>query len=243
MHTHYIYPIALCEGPRDSSHFAYRSEPGTICNTACYIWYIETPEAKILIDAGANALTFTERGAPETDLISVEDGLRRFRTKPEDIDIVIATHLHCDHIALNYLYKNAKFVVQKRELEYALNPHPIDAVLYDRPSFEGLNWEIIDGDTEIVPGVSVFLTPGHSPGGQSVEVETPAGKAVITGFCCTLDTFTQTREMKRRRWEVTAPLIHHDVREAYNSVLKVKRRADIILALHDPTFIKKEKIP
>jgi N-acyl homoserine lactone hydrolase len=243
MHAHHIYPIALCEGPRDSSHFAYRSEPGTICNTACYIWYIETPEVQILIDAGANALTFTERGTLETDLISVEDGLRRLGTKPKDIDIVIATHLHCDHIALSHLYKNAKFVVQKRELEYAFNPHPIDAVLYDRPSFEGLNWEIIDGDTEIVPGVSVFLTPGHSPGGQSVEVETPAGKAVITGFCCTLDTFTQTREMKRRGWEVTAPLIHHDVREAYNSVLKVKRRADIILALHDPTFIKKEKIP
>jgi N-acyl homoserine lactone hydrolase len=243
MHAHHIYPIALCEGPRDSSHFAYRSEPGTICNTACYIWYIETLEGKVLIDAGASALTFTEKGTPETDLVSVEDGLGRLGLKPEDIDIVIATHLHCDHIALSHLYRKAKFVIQKRELEYALNPHPIDAVLYDRPSFEGLNWEVIDGDIEIASGISVFLTPGHSPGGQSVEVITTAGRVIITGFCCTLNTFARTREMKRWGWDVTAPLIHHDVREAYNSVLKVKQRADIILALHDPAFIKKEKIP
>jgi hypothetical protein len=49
--------------------------------------------------------------------------------------------------------------------------------------------------------------------------------------------------MKRRGWEVTAPLIHHDVREAYDSVLNVKHRADIIVALHDPIFIGKETIP
>lgn len=243
MTMHYVYPIALCEGPRDSSHFAYRSEPGTVYNTACYIWYIETSEGNILVDAGASASTFTDKGTPETDLTSVESGLGRLGVKPRDINIVIVTHLHCDHIALSHLYANAKFIVQRRELDYALNPHPIDAGLYDRSFFEDLNLEVIDGDTEIASGISIFLTPGHSPGGQSIEVSTHAGKAVITGFCCTLNTFVQTREMKRRGWEVTAPLIHHDVREAYNSVLKVRQRADIILALHDPAFIAKEKIP
>jgi glyoxylase-like metal-dependent hydrolase (beta-lactamase superfamily II) len=175
--------------------------------------------------------------------MSVEDGLARLGLKPEDIDIVIMTHLHCDHIALGYLYKNAKFIIQKRELDYARNPHPIDAELYDRPSFEGLNWEVIDGDREIIPGVSVFLTTGHSPGGQSIEVNILSGKTVITGFCCTLNTFTQTEEMKRRGWEVTIPLIHQNALQTYNSVLEVKRRADIIIPLHEPAFIVREKIP
>lgn len=49
--------------------------------------------------------------------------------------------------------------------------------------------------------------------------------------------------MKRREWEVAAPLIHHDVREAYGSVFTVKRRADIIVALHDPAFIGGKTIP
>lgn len=243
MPSHKIYPIALCEGPRDSAHFAYRSESGGICNTACYVWCIKTKYGNILVDAGANASTFTTRGTPETDIISAEDGLGKLELKPDDIDIVIATHLHCDHIALSRLYSKAKFVVQKRELEYAQNPHPIDAVLYDRSCFENLNWEVIDGDREIVPGISVLLTPGHSPGGQSVEINTSAGKAIITGFCATEKTFMPTQEMLKRGWEVTIPLIHHDALQTYDSVLKVKRRADIIIPLHEPEFIEKRVIP
>ena len=140
-------------------------------------------------------------------------------------------------------YKQARFIVQKKELDYARNPHPIDASLYDKSLFEDLDLTVIDGEKEVIPGLSVFLTPGHSSGGQSVEINTLAGKAVITGFCCHLATFNQTEAMKRRGWEVSAPLIHHDVREAYDSVLKVKRRADIIIAPHDPIYVGKEMIP
>jgi N-acyl homoserine lactone hydrolase len=243
MQWHRIYPIALCEGPRDSKHFAYRSEHGDIRNTACYIWYIEGPDAKIIVDAGDNAADFLAKHAPETDIVSVEAGLGKFNLKPADIDIVIVTHLHCDHIALAHLYKNAKFVVQKKELEYALNPHPIDAVLYDRSFFNRLNWEVIDGDKEIVTGISVLSTPGHSPGGQSVEISTSAGKAIITGFCSTMETFSPTKEMKGRGWEVTIPLIHHDALQAYNSTLLVKRRADIIIPIHEAAFLRKDIIP
>jgi glyoxylase-like metal-dependent hydrolase (beta-lactamase superfamily II) len=243
MQQYKIYPIALCQGPRDRSHFAYRSESGGVCNTTCYIWYLEGSDAKILVDAGAQASDFTARGTPETDIISVKDGLHKLGLLPDDIDIVIVTHLHCDHISLGWLYKKAKFIIQKRELEYAKNPHPIDAVLYDHSSFSHLNWEVIDGDKEIVPGISVLFTPGHSPGGQSVEINTSAGKAIITGFCSTQNTFIPTGEMKRRGWEVTIPLIHHDALQTYKSVIKVKRLADVIIPLHEPAFIGKSVIP
>jgi N-acyl homoserine lactone hydrolase len=243
MQWHRIHPIALCEGPRDSAHFAYRSEGGNICNTACYIWYVENPGLNIIVDAGDNAADFLAKGAPETDITSVEAGLAKFNLKPEDINIVIVTHLHCDHIALGNLYKNARFIVQQKELNYALSPHPIDAVLYDRSFFNGLNWDVVNGDKEILPGISVLLTPGHSPGGQSVEISTPAGKAIITGFCSTLATFSPTAEMKRRGWEVTIPMIHQDALQAYQSVLSIKRRADIIIPLHEPAFIRKNVIP
>ena len=42
----------------------------------------------------------------------------------------------------------------------------------------------VDGDAQIVDGIGVLLTPGHTVGGQSIVVNTKAGKAVITGFCC-----------------------------------------------------------
>ena len=243
MPTYSIRPIALCEFPLDGSFYAYRMNFGTICNTTCYIWYIEGSQPKIIVDAGVSASIFMAKGDSARELTSVEDGLAKLGLKPGDIEIVIVTHLHFDHIALGYLYKNARFVVQKNELDYALSPHPIDAGLYDKTTFEDLNMEVIDGQKELIPGVCVFPTPGHTPGSQSVEVSTLAGKAIITGFCCTLSSFTQTNEMKRWGWEVTIPLVHHDVREAYDSVLKVKRQADVIIALHDPIFAGREMIP
>lgn len=238
-----IRPIALAEGPRDSSDYTYRENFGVKCDTACYIWYIEGSDPGTIVDAGANIDMFRERKVPETEVTSILDGLTELSLKPEDIGIVIVTHLHWDHIALGSLFKNAKFIVQKSELDYAVNPHPVDAHIYDKKTFAGLNFEVIEGQKEIMPGISVFPTPGHTPGGQSVEVSTESGKAVITGFCSTLNTFKQTDMMKRRGWEVSAPLIHNDVREAYDSVLEVKRRADIILPLHDPAFINKKRIP
>ena len=233
-----IYPIALCAGPRDLSQYTYRMNLGTPTKSVSYIWYIEGSQPRTLIDTGTPAV-----GGFVDELTSVEDGLAKLGLRPEDIEIVIVTHLHFDHIELGHLYKKARFIVQKRELDYARNPHPIDASTYRRSTFENLNLEVIDGEKEIIPGVSVFLTPGHSPGGQSIEVNTAAGKAIITGFCCHLRTFVQTEEMKGRGWEVAAPLIHHDVREMYDSVLKVKRRADTIIAIHDPAYIDKEVIP
>jgi len=243
MSKYSIRPIALAEGPRNGSDYTYRENFDITQNTACYIWYIEGSRPKTLIDAGATASMFAEKGAHETGLISVEDGLSQLGMKPEDIEIVIITHLHWDHVALARMYTRAKFIVQKKELDYARSPHPIDAHLYERSDFEGLHLEVIDGQQEIASGLSVFLTPGHSPGGQSVEINTAAGKAVITGFCSTLKTFAETDLMKRRGWEVSIPLIHQDIREAYDSVLAVKRRADIVLALHDPRFIEKALIP
>lgn len=214
---------------------------GKECNSACYIWYIEGSQLKILVDAGATASMYEEKGIPETDLISVEDGLSRFGLKPTDIDVVIITHLHFDHIALGYLYKNAKFIVQKKEVNYARHPHPVDARYNDSKLFNDLNLEIIDGEKEIATGITVFTTPGHTPGGQSVEISTLRGKAVIPALCY-LDNFEQSEEMKNRGWEVTPPSIHHDSSEAYDSLIKIKNRADIILPLHDPIFITKETI-
>ena len=237
-----IYPIAVCQGPRDGSHFTYRANFGVTINTACYAWYLKGSKQKILVDTGATAAMFREKGASETDIISVEDGLKKLSVTPEEIDVVILTHMHCDHIELACLFKNATFIVQKKEMEYAKHPHPLDADLYVPRYWENIKFDVIDGDKKIEPGISVFLSPGHTPGGQSIEIKTAAGTVIIPGFCCVGDTFKQTTAMKHRGWEVTIPLIHLDAREAYDSTLKVKKRADIILSLHGPEYIGVEKV-
>lgn len=243
MPTYSIRPLALCEFPVNASLYTYRMNFDAIYNTACYIWYIEGSHPRTMVDAGVTTAMFAAKGDFTTELMSVEDGLVKLGLKPDDIEIIILTHLHFDHVAMGYLYSNAKFVVQKNELDYASHPHAIDAGLYDKATFQNLNLEIVNGQKEIIPGVRVFLTPGHTPGSQSIEVNTLAGRAIITGFCSTLRSFDNTDEMKRWGWEVAVPLIHHDVRDAYDSVLEVKRRADIIIALHDNSWVGKERIP
>jgi N-acyl homoserine lactone hydrolase len=235
MKTYSIRPISLSRGPRDLSNYTFRMNIAVACESACYTWYIEGSQPKTMVDAG-------EVGR-DPKIGTMEDKLANLGIKPDDIEIVILTHLHPDHVSLAHLLKKARFVVQKRELDYAMNPHPIDAALYQKKMFGTLNFELIEGEKEIIPGVIAFPTPGHSPGGQSVEIMTGAGKAVITGFCCHIKTFEQTEQMKQLGWEVSAPIIHQDVRDCYDSVLKVKKRADYIIANHDIAYIGKSVLP
>lgn len=235
--TYTIRPIPLCIGPRDLSQWTFGMNFGKKCESVWYTWYIEGSKPRTLIDTGA-----IDPRAEMKELNSIKDGLAKLGISCDDIEIVIVTHLHYDHINLGYLNKNARFIVQKKELDYALNPHPLDASFYHKSTFENLNMELIDGEKEIIPGVSVFPTPGHTPGGQSVEIKTASGKVIVAGFCSMLATFEQNEEMKHRNWEVTAPLIHQDVRQAYDSVLKVKRMGGTIIAMHDPAFMRKDKI-
>ena len=243
MSNFHIRPIPLYRGIRDRSQWTYRIGYGQRVNTVNYVWYIEGPKEGILVDCGVSAELLRERGIPDEEIQSLEDGLKTVGITSEDIKIVILTHLHWDHIALASSFSNAKFFVQKDEFDFAINPHPAVASAYDKELFMNLNLELIEGDKDIIEGINVFLTPGHTPGGQSIAVDTPEGLAVITGFCCTLENFFPPPDAKAKGAEIVAPGIHTDLLKAYDSVLKVKQMAEIIIPLHDPKFLAMDRIP
>ncbi|MCF8110047.1 MAG: N-acyl homoserine lactonase family protein [Desulfobacteraceae bacterium] len=225
------------------SQWTYRWNIGKKVKTACYIWYIEGLEPITIVDAGAQKEHFTNPEFPMKTRMSLEEGLSQINIKPEEIENVIVTHLHFDHIALAYRYENATFIVQKEELEYARNPHIFNSVDYNPQLFEGLSFKIVQGDTELYPGINLLHTPGHSPGGQSVQINTDKGKAIITGFCSQMSTFTQTPFMKEKGLEVAACGLHTDCRIAYDTALRVKNAADIIIPNHDPQYMDIKTIP
>ncbi|MEW6326582.1 MAG: hypothetical protein AB1487_03170 [Thermodesulfobacteriota bacterium] len=82
----------------------------------------------------------------------------------------------------------------------------------------------------------IVLTPGHTPGGQSVAVDTSQGKAIITGFCCNDLNFPKTGP-------VIAPGVHINAVEAYESARRIKEMADILIPLHDLSIGRMKKIP
>jgi glyoxylase-like metal-dependent hydrolase (beta-lactamase superfamily II) len=97
--------------------------------------------------------------------------------------MVINTHLHFDHAGGNTrvvgdrdvpTFPNAQYVVQRAELEHAMNPTERDRASYfaDRfvPVSEAGQWRLVDGDVEIVPGISVVRIPGHNADIQAVKI-------------------------------------------------------------------------
>jgi glyoxylase-like metal-dependent hydrolase (beta-lactamase superfamily II) len=131
---------------------------------------------KVLVDTGIGELPESHRrffpvkrkGDETLTMQLMKHGL-----KPSDVDIVINTHLHFDHCGNNRMFKDARFVVQKDELQYAYEPERFQQATYARELFDikGLNYETVRGRFQVCEGVTVIRTPGHSVGHQSVVVE------------------------------------------------------------------------
>ncbi len=109
---------------------------------------------------------------------SVADALAELDMTPGDIDLVINTHLHFDHCGQNAVFAHAACYVQRAELRRAEREDP---ELRDWFSWLNARWELLDGDTELVPGLSVITTPGHTVGHQCVVVQTADGPDLLIG--------------------------------------------------------------
>jgi len=106
---------------------------------------------------------------------------------PDAVDFVTISHLHFDHAGGTSRFPKAQFIVQRRELEYAAGalPHNSAAknafVAEDVLALVQLNWQgrvlLVDGDVEaVVPGLDVYLTPGHTAGTMTACLDTAKGR-------------------------------------------------------------------
>jgi glyoxylase-like metal-dependent hydrolase (beta-lactamase superfamily II) len=241
MKEYRIIPLALSTIDIDLSVLTYRYNLGTKIKLPIYMWYIEGADKRILVDTGCDAKYATEhRPFPAEDVQSFEDALSSVGVKPDDIDIVIATHLQWDHIV--NVCPNAKVVVQEEELRFALAPHPILAPTYHKDLFKDLHFVPVRGYHELEPGIELIPAPGHTPGCQAVSVNTAEGRAIITGFCATNANYEVPEEVKGIMPVVT-PGIHLNAVDAFESALYIKGLADILIPIHEPSFMNVKSIP
>jgi glyoxylase-like metal-dependent hydrolase (beta-lactamase superfamily II) len=237
MRQYVIHPLVVGANETDQGVMTYLKGYGKRIYLPIYVFYLEGGPAKILVDTGLEQFMVPE-GMEEQygfKVLEFEDALAVYGLKPEDIDIIIHTHLHNDHCENDYKCANARVYVQKREYEFFLDPHPLDH-RYFPDLLDDVEVVQVDGDQEIVEGVQVLLTPGHTVGGQSIVVNTAKGKAVITGFCCNDQNFPDSGQ-------IVAPGVHINAIDAYESARKVKEVADILLPLHDLAIGKRASIP
>lgn len=240
-----IHPIPLWVSPAPLTKHTYNFNWGKESLVTGYVWYIEGMKERVIVDAGGDPEYLLKiRGIPAYYIQTLEAGLDKVGLSVSDIDLIIQTHLHHDHVSLGSKYPKARVLVQKKELEFARNPHPLYDFLYPKQFIDGLNYEVIDGNVQISEGVSVLLTPGHTPGSQSVSVKSDQGTAIITGFCSLKENFeSPDSPIGKLSIPVTPPHLHTNVLDAYDSVLRVKEMADIILPLHDPEFLHRSTVP
>lgn len=243
MKRYTIHPIPLWISPSDKSQMTYLANMGQPFCVTGYIWYIKGAREQIVVDSGGTIEQFTKNGLMAHELQDIDSGLKKLGITVNDIDLIIQTHLHLDHVALASRFPNARIVVQKSELNFARNPHPIWEGLYDRQLFENLNFEVIDGDFRISEDINILFTPGHSPGSQSVSVKTDHGTVVIAGLCSILDNYYPPPLPDGTKIPAIAPSIHSDLFQAYDSLFRIKELADIIIPIHDPEYLNKTSIP
>lgn len=238
-----IHPLPIINLEVPKGCFTYLIDPAKIINVPVYSWYIEGTKERILVDVGCSAQTMIQKGQKAEDVLSPSDALKTVGTSPEEINIVICTHLHVDHIGYGHIYKNARFIVQKDELEAALNPHPIQKLQFRHNSMlKDLNFEIVEGDIQVAEGIRLLLTPGHTAGNQSVVITTEKGDVIISGICSIMENFEPPDEVKVHMPVITSG-VHIDARQAFKSLLRIKQEADIVIPLHDPVFAGQNTIP
>lgn len=152
---------------------------------------IEHPDALVLVDTGAGnkeTAKFLDiygiQNEGEQSRTALEDGIRAAGHTPEAVNVVINTHLHFDHAGGNTFanargeveiaFPNAEFFVQRGEYDYATHTNERTAASYfDRnwaPIERAGKLRLVEGEAEVLPGVRVIPTPGHTPFHQSVLV-------------------------------------------------------------------------
>jgi N-acyl homoserine lactone hydrolase len=136
----------------------------------CCIHVVDHPDGRVLVDTGMIDST------PELEAVW---GIRFDPALiPRDVSCVVNTHLHFDHCGGNRLFPGTPLHVQAVERANAREP---DYTVPEWVEFAGATYVEHDGEVEIVAGVRLVPTPGHTAGHQSVLVDTDDGLVIVGG--------------------------------------------------------------
>ncbi len=199
-----------------------------------YIWVIQGKGATVVVDCGVRPAWAAQKNLK--GYVSPDAVLARIGINAATVEHLVLTHIHQDHAGGLELFPQAKVYVQREEFEFwiadPIAKRPPFAKVSDPVAIEQLGnlrgsdrLALIDGDRQIVPGIEVLLTPGHTPALQSVAVKTAKGVAVLTSDCAHL----------RKSFEIDLPSsLVCDLPGWMNSYSKLRRKVGGDLSLLFP---------
>lgn len=221
----------------DKAAMTYMSGFGQRINLPVWAAAVEGNGVKALVDTGIRDHDRWDRDLnpcwKEEDE-SIEAALATIGWRLDDVDLVINSHLHYDHAENNTLFKNAQFVVSRTEWEYAKNPIPSQRMLYDfswtDESVTVMNYQLVAADDfDVLPGIRLIQTPGHSRGHQSVLVNTAEGLLCVAGdAACLPESFSRP----------SPPGGATSIEQGFDSLERIRESATLVLMNHDPNLSK-----
>jgi len=140
---------------------------------------VRHPSGPVLLDTGIGV------GMPEVEAMykpvrwPLDEVLRDAGVSVGEIRVVANCHMHFDHSGNNFRFPRVPILAQKVEREAVATPN------YTLPGpvaeFDGARFELLEGEADIVPGVRIVPTPGHTAGHQALVVETAGGPVLLAG--------------------------------------------------------------
>jgi glyoxylase-like metal-dependent hydrolase (beta-lactamase superfamily II) len=148
---------------------------------------------------------------------------------PEDIDVVILTHMHWDHCQNTDMFRNARILVHPAELDYARNPNRADFAVaqYMADMVDKMKVELVSEGDRVAEGISIVETPGHTIGHISVAVSAGGENVLIAGDALP-DSGSVARGLPTN--------VFYDVEDARTSVEKMIASSRIFYPGHDRPF-------
>lgn len=240
------YCEQLCPGPE----MYYLSAWEEWIKVYFYFWIVRGEGKTVLVDTGIRDVndinpsvieTFGEKGMFRMDMEkeNIPKLLREHGVEPEDVDYVFITHLHYDHASNIPLFPKATFVISRRGWIETLAPRypflvssffPRDVLAYLVDDASERLYLANDVEADIVPGISVFWTGGHTPCSQAVKVNTEKGVAILTG-----DVVFLYGNIERNH-----PVgLSYSIPECLDAMERIHKEADIIVPAHDPQLLKR----
>ncbi len=165
------------------------ASPDDLLDIPCLAYLLDDGTHLVVVDSGPDAHAAAAHGfrIQGRSAEALARGLARHGAEPGDVELVVHTHLHYDHCQNDPLFPRARFGVQTAELAH---------LRQSRRFYEGIpqmcaqleaRVVALDGDTELLPGLRTVANGGHTPGHQSVLVETDDGTACLCGDIVSLE--------------------------------------------------------
>jgi glyoxylase-like metal-dependent hydrolase (beta-lactamase superfamily II) len=217
-----------------------------------FVYVVKHPEGVVLFDSGAHPDLATDpvgrMGAGAEEFIvkldagdAIEPVLARIGLTPDDIDLVIQSHLHFDHAGGLYAFPRTPVMVQRAELEFAEDPPAEQRDVYIAEDFAPVtDWRLVDGEEDVFGDgrLIVVPTPGHTKGHQSLLVRLDDGREIFL----LADAAYLLEKMRLRRppgvlWEEGAIL------ETWDRIEALERERDaFLITTHDLDYEERIEI-